>query len=94
MAEKETKSIDQATVEMIEKAAKDKVRVVFDRAETTRPCPIGAEGSCCSNCAMGPCRVPLPRGKVETPEEKKRIMEAIGKVADEIIEVKPEEVQK
>jgi len=32
--------------------------------------------------------------KVKTPEEKKRIMEAIGKAADDIIEVKPEEVQK
>jgi len=32
--------------------------------------------------------------KVKTPEEKKRIVEAIGKAANEIIEVKPEEVQK
>jgi len=32
--------------------------------------------------------------KVKTSEEKKRIMEAIGKAADDIIEVKPEEVQK
>jgi len=32
--------------------------------------------------------------KKRTPEEKKMIMEAISKAADEIIEVKPEEVQK
>ena len=36
----------------------------------------------------------VPVLKVKTPEEKKRIMEAIGKVADEIIEFKPEEAQK
>jgi carbon-monoxide dehydrogenase catalytic subunit len=69
MAEKEVKSIDPATIEMIEKAAQENVRTVFDRAEAMKPCPIGADGSCCSNCAMGPCRVPLGRNKEETPEE-------------------------
>ena len=49
MTEKQTKSIDQATVEMIDKACEEKVRTVFDRAEAMRPCPIGSEGSCCSN---------------------------------------------
>jgi len=69
MAEKEPKSIDQATIEMIEKAAQENIRTVFDRAEAMKPCPIGNEGSCCSNCAMGPCRVPMGRNKEETPEE-------------------------
>lgn len=69
MAEKEIKSIDPATVEMIEKAARDGVSTVFERAEKMKPCPIGAEGSCCSICAMGPCRVPLGKNKEETPEE-------------------------
>ena len=64
------KSIDQATIEMIEKAASDGARVVFDRAETMKPCPIGSEGSCCSMCSMGPCRVPLPKGKEETEGQK------------------------
>ena len=32
--------------------------------------------------------------KVKTPEEKKRIMEAVSQVCNEITEVKPEEVQK
>ena len=82
--EKETKSIDQVTVEMIEKAAQDGVRVVFSRAETTKPCPIGAEGSCCSICAMGPCRVPLPKGKEETPEEKKKRTGVCGATAETI----------
>ena len=72
MPEKKVKSIDQATIEMIEKAASEEVSIAFDRADKMAPCPIGAEGSCCTNCAMGPCRVPLPRGKTETPEEKKK----------------------
>jgi carbon-monoxide dehydrogenase catalytic subunit len=85
MAEKkEIKSIDQATVEMIEKAAQDGARVVFERAETTKPCPIGAEGSCCSNCAMGPCRVPLPKGREETPEEKNKRRGVCGATAETI----------
>jgi len=84
MADAETKSIDQATIEMIEKAAKDGANTVFDRAATTRPCPIGAEGSCCSNCAMGPCRVPLPKGKEETPEEKRKRRGVCGATAETI----------
>ncbi|MFC1912636.1 anaerobic carbon-monoxide dehydrogenase catalytic subunit [Chloroflexota bacterium] len=69
MAEEKRKSIDPATLEMIEKATQENVRTVFDRAEQMKPCPIGGEGSCCSNCAMGPCRVPLGKNKEETPEE-------------------------
>jgi len=55
MAEKEVKSVDPATREILKKAAEDGARVVFERAETMKPCPIGGEGSCCSLCAMGPC---------------------------------------
>ncbi len=84
MAEKEKKSIDQATIEMIEKAAQDGVQVVFERAETMRPCPIGAEGSCCSLCAMGPCRVPLPKGREETPEDKRKRRGVCGATAETI----------
>jgi carbon-monoxide dehydrogenase catalytic subunit len=84
MAEEKAKSIDQATIEMIEKAAQDGARVVFERAETTRPCPIGAEGSCCSMCSMGPCRVPLPKGKTETPEEKKKRVGVCGATPETI----------
>src|SRR3989304_8201554 len=67
--EKKPLSIDPATLEMIEKAAKDGVSTIFERAAEMRPCPIGAEGSCCAHCAMGPCRVPLTKNKEETPEE-------------------------
>jgi carbon-monoxide dehydrogenase catalytic subunit len=84
MAEKQNKSIDQATNEMIEKAAADGCNTVFDRAETTKACPIGAEGSCCKNCAMGPCRVPLPRNKEETPEEHKKRKGVCGATAETI----------
>ncbi len=72
MAEVENKSIDSASVKMIEKAARDGVNTAFDRAETMKPCPIGVDGSCCKNCGMGPCRVPLPKGKKEAPEEKQK----------------------
>ncbi len=84
MAEKEIKSIDRATVEMIEKAASEGVSTVFERAAKMTACPIGAEGSCCSICAMGPCRVPLPRGKEETPEEKKKRRGVCGATVETI----------
>lgn len=84
MPEKQRQSIDPATTEMIEKAAKDGVSTVFERAAEMRACPIGSEGSCCSNCAMGPCRVPLPRGKEETPEEHKKRRGVCGATSETI----------
>ncbi|MBM4310360.1 MAG: anaerobic carbon-monoxide dehydrogenase catalytic subunit [Deltaproteobacteria bacterium] len=47
----------EASRQMIEIAAERGIETVFDRAASMRPCPIGAEGICCKNCAMGPCRV-------------------------------------
>ena len=85
MAEDKTKkSIDAATLEMIDKAGKDHVSTVFDRADSMKPCPIGAEGSCCSNCAMGPCRVPLAKGKTETEDDKKKRRGLCGATAETI----------
>ncbi|MDZ4230433.1 MAG: hypothetical protein U1B77_01290, partial [Dehalococcoidales bacterium] len=84
MAEKEVKSIDQATVEMIEKAAEEGISTAFERAAKMTACPIGAEGSCCSLCDMGPCRVPLPRGKEETPEDKKKRRGVCGATVETI----------
>ncbi|MFC1987723.1 anaerobic carbon-monoxide dehydrogenase catalytic subunit [Chloroflexota bacterium] len=84
MAEKEAKSIDQATIEMIEKAKEENIQTVFDRAEAMRPCPIGADGSCCKNCAMGPCRIPLGKGKEETPEEHAKRVGVCGATAETI----------
>jgi len=85
MAENEIKkSIDPANLEMIAKAAQDGCSIVFDRAEAMKPCPIGQEGSCCSICAMGPCRVPLPKGREETPEEKKKRRGVCGATSETI----------
>ena len=84
MVEAKPKSIDRAAVEMIEKAEEEGVSTVFERAEKMKPCPIGSEGSCCSNCAMGPCRVPLPRNKEETPEEHARRTGVCGATAETI----------
>ncbi len=84
MAEKQAKSVDPVTIELLEKAAKDGCNTVFDRAEKMQPCPIGSVGSCCKNCGMGPCRVPLPKGKEETPEEKKRRRGVCGATAETI----------
>jgi carbon-monoxide dehydrogenase catalytic subunit len=84
MAEAETKSIDSASVRMIKKAVSDGVSTAFDRAEATKPCPIGLDGSCCKNCGMGPCRVPLAKGKKETPEEKQKRKGVCGATAETI----------
>ncbi|HUT67213.1 MAG TPA: anaerobic carbon-monoxide dehydrogenase catalytic subunit [Dehalococcoidales bacterium] len=82
--EKRKKSVDKASLELIEKACADEVNLAFDRAESMKPCPIGAVGSCCKNCGMGPCRVPLPKGKEETPEEKKKRRGVCGATAETI----------
>jgi anaerobic carbon-monoxide dehydrogenase catalytic subunit len=84
MADKEIRSIDQATLEMIEKAHLDGCSTAFDRSETTKACPIGVEGSCCKNCAMGPCRVPPPKNREETAEEKKKRVGVCGATAETI----------
>ncbi len=82
--ETKKKSIDPATIEMIDKAARDGARVVFQRVEQIRACPIGADGNCCSICAMGPCRVPVPKGREETPEQKKARTGVCGATAETI----------
>ncbi len=84
MADKKIQSIDQATIEMIEKSHQDGCTTVFDRAETMKPCPIGAEGSCCKNCAMGPCRVPMNKNKEETAEDRNKRKGVCGATAETI----------
>jgi len=84
MAEKETKSVDQATIQVLDKASAEQISTAFDRAEETKPCPIGAVGSCCKNCGMGPCRVPLPRSKEETAEEKRKRRGVCGATSETI----------
>ena len=80
----ETKSVDQATLKMLEKAKADNVSTAFDRAQDMKPCPIGAEGSCCKNCAMGPCRVPAPKKRTETEAEKAKRRGVCGATAETI----------
>jgi carbon-monoxide dehydrogenase catalytic subunit len=36
-----------------------------------KPCAIGMQGICCKNCAMGPCRLPLPKGGIEGEDTRK-----------------------
>lgn len=50
-------SICEATIQMLEKAAKDGVETAFTRAAEMKPCPIGADSACCKHCFMGPCRL-------------------------------------
>jgi carbon-monoxide dehydrogenase catalytic subunit len=84
MPENKKKSIDKASLELIEKACDDQVNLAFDRAESLKPCPIGSVGSCCKNCGMGPCRVPLAKGKNETAEEKRKRRGICGATAETI----------
>ena len=64
-------SIDPATQEMIKRAQELNVETVFDRAVTMKPCNIGMQGICCKNCAMGPCRLPLPKAGIEGEDTRK-----------------------
>jgi carbon-monoxide dehydrogenase catalytic subunit len=67
MAERKIdKSVDKASLEMMEKAARDCVTTAFDRASEMSQCAIGAAGSCCKHCGMGPCRVLSVKGETET----------------------------
>lgn len=55
--EKKRKSIDPATIEILCKMEAEHISNAFERAETTKPCPIGHSGACCKICFMGPCRL-------------------------------------
>jgi carbon-monoxide dehydrogenase catalytic subunit len=77
-------TMDSATEKMLKKAHDENISLAFDRAKAMKPCPIGAEGSCCSNCSMGPCRIPLRKGHEETPEDKKKRKGVCGATAETI----------
>jgi len=77
-AEKEIKladpleaSIEITTQQMIRRAQQLKIDTVFDRAVDMKPCNIGLQGICCKNCAMGPCRLPLPKGGIVGEDTRK-----------------------
>jgi carbon-monoxide dehydrogenase catalytic subunit len=54
---KGNKTVSPAAEVMLEKAAEMNIGTAFDRVDEMKPCPIGAKGLCCKNCAMGPCRL-------------------------------------
>jgi len=64
-------SIEPSTQEMIRRAQKLQIETVFDRAVTMKPCAIGLQGICCKNCAMGPCRLPLPKDGIQGEDMRK-----------------------
>jgi len=53
----EERSIDPAAQAMLIRADELGLGTAFSRAEQMAPCPIGADGSCCRLCFMGPCRL-------------------------------------
>lgn len=53
----EERSIDPAAQAMLIRADELGLATAFSRAEQMAPCPIGADGSCCRMCFMGPCRL-------------------------------------
>ncbi|MEW6095424.1 MAG: anaerobic carbon-monoxide dehydrogenase catalytic subunit [bacterium] len=50
-------TICKASAKMLNKAQEEGISTAFERAKTMKPCPFGASGTCCKNCAMGPCRI-------------------------------------
>ena len=64
-------SIDKSTQELIARAQQLNIDTVFDRAAQMKPCAIGLQGICCKNCAMGPCRLPLPKGGIDGEDTRK-----------------------
>jgi len=64
-------ALDLASQEMIVRSREMEIETIFDRAESMKPCNIGAQGTCCKNCAQGPCRLPLPKGGIEGKDTRK-----------------------
>ncbi|MGA1874179.1 MAG: anaerobic carbon-monoxide dehydrogenase catalytic subunit [bacterium] len=54
----EEKSIDKASLRIIQKASMEGIELVWDRLEAQKPlCDFGQLGLCCRNCNQGPCRI-------------------------------------
>lgn len=71
MADPASATMCPATGQMITRAQELGIDTVFDRAVTLKPCNIGMQGTCCKICAMGPCRLPLPKSGIEGEDERK-----------------------
>ncbi len=65
-------TICETTLKGLEIADREGYSTAFHRSRTMTACPIGKGGTCCRICNMGPCRVIPPKGKDETPEERKK----------------------
>jgi len=78
-------SIDPTVQEMLKKAQAEGIETIFDRAQTMKPCPIGAEGACCRICSQGPCRVPPPKKAKEGEPQKKQAVGLCGATAETIV---------
>jgi carbon-monoxide dehydrogenase catalytic subunit len=63
MSEHRSVTVDPAVEQLLEITHERGIETAFDRAEYTKPCPIGSDGVCCRICSMGPCRLV---GKVKT----------------------------
>jgi carbon-monoxide dehydrogenase catalytic subunit len=60
---KRERTIDPASLEMLEKAKNENVETAFDRFLAQQPqCQFGYQGICCRFCIMGPCRVKFDEG--------------------------------
>jgi len=71
LADPKAISIDPATQQMQARAQELGIDTVYDRAVQMRPCNIGVQGTCCKNCSMGPCRLPLPKAGIEGEDTRK-----------------------
>lgn len=71
MVEPEDLTIDPASMAMIERSREMEIETIFDRAQTMKPCNIGAQGTCCKYCAQGPCRLPLSKSGIEGEDTRK-----------------------
>ncbi|HUU40317.1 MAG TPA: hypothetical protein VMW42_05195, partial [Desulfatiglandales bacterium] len=71
MVKPEDLTIDPATIKMLKRAQEMEIETIFDRAQTMKPCNIGSQGTCCKNCAQGPCRLPLPKSGIEGEDTRK-----------------------
>jgi carbon-monoxide dehydrogenase catalytic subunit len=58
MANSKNRSVDPASVAMIDLACKSEIPIAWDRLESQEPqCGFGRLGICCRHCTMGPCRI-------------------------------------
>ncbi len=63
MADQQKRSVDAATLHVLDIAEQAGIETVWDRLAAQKvQCKFGKQGICCRNCFMGPCRV-NPGGK-------------------------------